>query len=42
MDWNEFSQKLNDKMDKTFKPNKQWIAEKYQEMNLGEFSPLEL
>lgn len=33
MDWNEFSQKLNDKMDKTFKPNKQWMAEKYQEMN---------
>jgi len=33
MDWNEFSQKLNDKMDKTFKPNKQWMAQKYQEMN---------
>ena len=33
MDWNEFSQKLNDKMDKTFKPNRQWMIEKYDEMN---------
>lgn len=33
MDWNDFSQKLNDKMDKTFRPNTQWMAEKYEEMN---------
>lgn len=33
MDWAEFSQKLNDKMDKTFKPTPQWMAEKYDEMN---------
>jgi hypothetical protein len=33
MDWNDFSKKLNDKMDKTFRPNAQWMAEKYEEMN---------
>lgn len=38
MDWNEFTQKLNDKMDKTFKPNTQWMAEKYQEMNAQLFN----
>ena len=38
MDWNEFTQRLNDKMDKTFKPNTQWMAEKYTEMNAQLFN----
>jgi hypothetical protein len=33
MTWDEFSQKLNDKMDKTFKPTREWMAAKYAEMN---------
>lgn len=33
MDWEEFTQKLNAKMDKTFRPNVKWMAEKYDEMN---------
>lgn len=33
MTWDEFSQKLNDKMDKTFKPTREWMAAKYTEMN---------
>jgi hypothetical protein len=33
MDWNEFSQKLNAKMDKTFKPTVEWMTAKYAEMN---------
>ena len=33
MTWEEFSQKLNDKMDKTFKPSVEWMAAKYAEMN---------
>ena len=33
MDWNEFSQRLNDKMDKTFKPTVEWMTAKYTEMN---------
>ena len=33
MTWDEFSQKLNDKMDKTFKPTREWMAAKYDEMN---------
>ena len=33
MTWNEFSQKLNDKMDKTFVPTVEWMTEKYDEMN---------
>ena len=33
MDWDEFSQKLNDKMDKTFQPTVDWMTAKYAEMN---------
>ena len=33
MDWNEFSQRLNDKMDKTFKPTVEWMTARYAEMN---------
>ena len=33
MDWDEFSQKLNDKMDKTFQPTVEWMTAKYAEMN---------
>lgn len=33
MEWDEFTQKLNDKMDKTFKPTVDWMAAKYAEMN---------
>lgn len=33
MTWDEFSQKLNDKMDKTFVPTVEWMTEKYDEMN---------
>lgn len=33
MTWDEFSQKLNDKMDKTFKPTIEWMTAKYAEMN---------
>lgn len=33
MDWEEFSRKLNAKIDKTFVPTVQWMATKYIEMN---------
>ena len=33
MNWNEFVQILNSKTDKTFKPNKTWMAEMYNLMN---------
>lgn len=33
MEWDEFTQKLNDKMDKTFKPTVDWMTAKYAEMN---------
>lgn len=33
MEWDEFSQKLNDKMDKTFQPTVEWMTAKYAEMN---------
>lgn len=33
MEWGEFTQKLNDKMDKTFKPTVNWMTAKYAEMN---------
>lgn len=40
MTWDEFSQKLNDKMDKTFKPTREWMAAKYAEMNEQLFNGL--
>ena len=33
MNWAEFTQKLNDKMDKTFAPTVEWMAKMYAEMN---------
>ena len=33
MDWEEFKQKLNNKMDKSFVPTVEWMTEKYAEMN---------